>query len=82
MFERFVRGDDSRSREAGSTGLGLAIVSAVVHAHGGTVALSSAPGRTRVRIRLPERAPAEAEKPEPAEPPAGRVARPAARSHG
>jgi two-component system OmpR family sensor kinase len=55
VFERFVRGDDSRSRKAGSTGLGLAIVSAVVQAHGGTVALTSAPGRTRVRIRLPAR---------------------------
>jgi two-component system OmpR family sensor kinase len=55
-FERFVRGDDSRSRRAGSTGLGLAIVSAVVQAHGGTVTLTSAPGRTEIRIRLPERA--------------------------
>jgi two-component system OmpR family sensor kinase len=54
VFERFVRGDDSRSRKAGSTGLGLAIVSAVVHAHGGTVTLTSAPGRTEIRIRLPE----------------------------
>jgi two-component system OmpR family sensor kinase len=53
VFERFVRGDDSRSREAGSTGLGLAIVSAVVQAHGGTVTLTSTPGRTNVRIRLP-----------------------------
>ncbi|GAB2856933.1 HAMP domain-containing sensor histidine kinase [Actinoallomurus bryophytorum] len=60
-FERFVRGDDSRSRRAGSTGLGLAIVSAVVQAHGGTVTLTSAPGRTEIRIRLPERAsPAQA----------------------
>jgi two-component system OmpR family sensor kinase len=53
VFERFVRGDDSRSRKAGSTGLGLAIVSAVVQAHEGTVTLTSTPGRTNVRIRLP-----------------------------
>jgi two-component system OmpR family sensor kinase len=53
VFERFVRGDGSRSRKAGSTGLGLAIVSAVVRAHEGTVALTSTPGRTQVRIRLP-----------------------------
>ena len=39
VFERFARGDTSRSRAAGSTGLGLAIVSSVVAAHHGSVAL-------------------------------------------
>jgi len=53
VFERFVRGDSSRSREAGSTGLGLSIVAAVVAAHGGTVAVSSRPGQTRFVIKLP-----------------------------
>jgi two-component system OmpR family sensor kinase len=53
VFERFVRGDDSRSRSAGSTGLGLAIVSAVVAAHGGRVEVESAPGNTAFRVILP-----------------------------
>ena len=53
LFERFTRGDDSRSRGTGSTGLGLAIVAAIVGAHGGRVAASSAPGRTVFTIELP-----------------------------
>ena len=53
LFERFARGDGSRSRETGSTGLGLAIVAAVVDAHHGEVAAESAPGRTRFTVRLP-----------------------------
>jgi two-component system, OmpR family, sensor kinase len=53
MFERFVRGDSSRSRAAGSTGLGLAIVDAVTAAHHGQVSVTSAPGRTCFTITLP-----------------------------
>ncbi|PWR05633.1 two-component sensor histidine kinase [Micromonospora acroterricola] len=53
MFERFARGDSSRSRAHGSTGLGLAIVAAVVEAHHGTVAVRSRPGRTVFTVRLP-----------------------------
>lgn len=53
LFERFTRGDRSRSRGTGSTGLGLAIVSAIVGAHGGTVSVESAPGRTAFRVELP-----------------------------
>ncbi|MEU8524824.1 MULTISPECIES: sensor histidine kinase [Streptomyces] len=53
VFERFARGDHSRSRHAGSTGLGLAIVRAVVAAHGGEVTVASAPGRTVFSVRLP-----------------------------
>ncbi|MCV7091971.1 sensor histidine kinase [Mycobacterium interjectum] len=53
VFERFARGDSSRSRKGGSTGLGLAIVSAVVKAHNGTITVSSAPGHTEFTVRLP-----------------------------
>lgn len=52
-FERFYRADQSRSRHRGGAGLGLAIVEATVQAHGGTVALTSAPGAgTTVRVEL------------------------------
>ncbi len=54
IFGRFVRGDSSRSRAAGSTGLGLAIVAAVISAHGGTVTVESRPGRTSARVWLPD----------------------------
>ncbi|WP_309712584.1 HAMP domain-containing sensor histidine kinase [Pseudolysinimonas sp.] len=53
LFERFARGDGSRSRATGSTGLGLAIVAAIVEAHRGSVALESRPGDTRFVVRLP-----------------------------
>ncbi|MBH0117337.1 HAMP domain-containing protein [Salinibacterium sp. NG253] len=53
VFERFVRGDSSRSRAAGSTGLGLAIVAAVIEAHGGSSSVTSEPGNTVFRIELP-----------------------------
>jgi two-component system OmpR family sensor kinase len=53
IFERFVRGDTSRSRGAGSTGLGLAIVQAVTAAHGGRAEVASRPGETRLTIMLP-----------------------------
>ncbi len=53
LFERFVRGDSSRSRAAGSTGLGLAIVDAVVAAHQGHVEVTSQPGQTVFTITLP-----------------------------
>jgi two-component system OmpR family sensor kinase len=52
VFERFARGDSSRSRASGSTGLGLAIVQAVAAAHGGAVTVESRPGRTVFTLRL------------------------------
>jgi two-component system sensor histidine kinase BaeS len=42
VFERFWRGDESRT--AGGTGLGLAIARAIVELHGGTIRVADAPG--------------------------------------
>jgi two-component system OmpR family sensor kinase len=53
VFERFARGDASRSRAAGSTGLGLSIVAAILAAHHGSINLQSRPGSTTFTVRLP-----------------------------
>jgi two-component system, OmpR family, sensor kinase len=54
VFERFYRADQTRARQTGGTGLGLAIVSALVSAHGGTVAVDTEPGRgATFRVSLP-----------------------------
>jgi signal transduction histidine kinase len=54
VLERFVRLDESRSRDDGGSGLGLAIVDEVVRAHGGSASISPSPfGGTRVEVSLP-----------------------------
>ena len=54
VFERFVRLDESRTREAGGSGLGLAIVREIVRAHAGTVQVSrSARGGAEFTVALP-----------------------------
>jgi signal transduction histidine kinase len=54
IFDRFVRLDPSRERGLGGVGLGLAIVAEIVHAHGGTVEVSDAPGGgARFVVELP-----------------------------
>ena len=45
VFERFWRGDKSRSRAGGGAGLGLAIAKQLVTAHGGTIGVESDAGR-------------------------------------
>jgi two-component system OmpR family sensor kinase len=53
VFERFTRGDTSRTRSSGGAGLGLSLVQAITEAHGGTASISSAPGDTTFTISLP-----------------------------
>jgi two-component system OmpR family sensor kinase len=53
VFERFTRGDTSRTRASGGAGLGLSLVRAIAGAHGGSAALDSRPGDTTFTISLP-----------------------------
>jgi signal transduction histidine kinase len=54
VFERFYRGEKTRSREEGGSGLGLSIVQGLVRAQGGDVAITSAEGAgTTVTFWLP-----------------------------
>jgi len=53
IFERFYRGEKSRSRESGGAGIGLAIVREVARAHGGQAGAMSGDGGTTVWIVLP-----------------------------
>ncbi|OII25417.1 HAMP domain-containing sensor histidine kinase [Frigoribacterium sp. MCBA15_019] len=54
VFERFVRLDEARARDAGGSGLGLAIVREIVRVHGGSVSITTSPlGGARFVVDLP-----------------------------
>jgi two-component system OmpR family sensor kinase len=54
IFERFYRGEKTRTREEGGSGLGLAIVWSLVTSQGGTVSVESSIGHgTTVTVTLP-----------------------------
>ncbi|HEU0121945.1 MAG TPA: ATP-binding protein [Bryobacteraceae bacterium] len=55
IFDRFYRVSKARTRQAGGSGLGLSIAQWIAALHGGSLRLlSSGPGGTAFRIRLPK----------------------------
>lgn len=53
IFDRFYRGEKSRSRDTGGAGLGLAISKAIVEAHHGRIWVESAAQGARILFTLP-----------------------------
>ncbi len=57
LFERFYRGEKSRSRRHGGAGIGLAIVKELVEAHSGTVRADLVDGCLQIALTLPKTQP-------------------------
>lgn len=57
LFERFYRGEKSRSRQHGGAGIGLAIVKELVEAHGGSVGAQLENGNVRIWLTLSKKQP-------------------------
>jgi signal transduction histidine kinase len=53
LFERFYRGEKSRSRQHGGAGIGLSIVKELVEAHDGQATAALMDGKLRIRLTLP-----------------------------
>ena len=53
IFERFYRGEKSRSREHGGAGIGLAIVKELIEAHNGHVGAEISHNEIRIWFTLP-----------------------------
>lgn len=53
VFERFTRGDSSRTRASGGAGLGMSLVKAIMQAHHGDATVTSVPGDTTFTVTLP-----------------------------
>ncbi len=53
IFERFYRGEKSRSREHGGAGIGLAIVKELIEAHDGHVGAEISDKETRIWFSIP-----------------------------
>lgn len=60
IFEQFQRGRAADEGGATGMGLGLSFVHAIVRGHRGKIDVTSAPGRTELRIRLKRRGPRQA----------------------
>ena len=54
VFGRFYKVDASRAADSTGSGLGLSITKAIIERHGGTIRVTSQPGRTVFTVLLPQ----------------------------